>query len=126
MVYGWGVDGVRYLREVSSSALRLAFEMLFAKAYVDSFAEPLEKLNRRIETVEEAMAKMIDYIHREFPTNVYDGINRIYEKSAKEADIRKRYIKLSLAYLLALLYLSVRLKTLTEEAEEYLKTHNKA
>jgi Mg2+ and Co2+ transporter CorA len=34
--------------------------MLFAKAYVDSFAEPLEKLNRRIETVEEAMAKMMD------------------------------------------------------------------
>jgi hypothetical protein len=31
-----------------------------------------------------------------------------------------------LAYLLALLYLSVRLKTLTEEAEEYLKAHNKA
>jgi hypothetical protein len=93
---------------------------------VDSFAEPLEKLNHRIETVEEAMAKMMDYIRREAPANVYDGINRIYEKSEKEADIRRRYIKLMLAYLLALLYLSVRLKTLIEEAEEYLKTHNKA
>jgi hypothetical protein len=31
-----------------------------------------------------------------------------------------------LAYLLALLYLSIRLKTLTEEAEKYLKTHKKA
>jgi hypothetical protein len=76
--------------------------------------------------MEEAMAKMMDYILREFPTNVYDGINKIYEKSAKEADIRKRYIKLMLPYLLALLYLFVRLKTLSEEAEEYLKTHNKA
>jgi hypothetical protein len=114
------------LIEVSVSALQLAVEMEFARAYVDSFAQPLEKLNRRIETAEEAMAKMMDYIRREAPTNVYDGINRIYEKSAKEADIRKRYLKLMLAYLLALLYLSVRLKTLTEEAEEYLKTHNKA
>jgi hypothetical protein len=76
--------------------------------------------------MEEAMAKMMDYILREFPTNVYDGINKIYEKSAKEADIRKRYLKLMLAYLLALLYLSIRLKTLTEEAEKYLKTHKKA
>jgi hypothetical protein len=114
------------LREVSVSALQLAVEMEFARAYVDSFAEPLEKLNHRIEMVEEAMAKMMDYIRREAPANVYDGINRIYEKSEKEADIRKRYIKLMLAYLLALLYLSVRLKTLIEEAEEYLKTHNKA
>jgi hypothetical protein len=31
-----------------------------------------------------------------------------------------------LAYLLALLHLSVRLKTLSEEAEEYLKTCKKA
>jgi hypothetical protein len=114
------------LREVSVSALRLAVEIEFARAYVDSFAQSSDELTRRIGIVEEAMPKMMDYIRREAPTNVYGGINRIYEKSVKEDDIRKRYIKLMLAYLLALLYLIVRLKTLSEEAEEYLKTHNKA
>jgi hypothetical protein len=64
---------------------------------------------------------MTDYIRREGPKEVYDGINRIYEKSAKEDDIRKRYVKLMLAYLLALLYLFVRLKTLSEEAEGTVK-----
>jgi hypothetical protein len=55
---------------------------------VDSFAQSSEELTRRIGIVEEVMPKMMDYIRRELPTNVYDGINRIYEKSAKEADIR--------------------------------------
>jgi hypothetical protein len=76
--------------------------------------------------MEEAMAKMMDYILREFPTNVYDGINKIYEKSAKEADIRKRYLKLMLAYLLTLLYASIRILSLTEEVKKYLKTRKKA
>jgi hypothetical protein len=111
---------------VRVSALMTAFEMESVRAYVDSFAQSSEELTRRIGIVEEAMAKMMDYIRREAPANVYDGINRIYEKSAKEDDIRKRYIKLMLAYLLALLYLFVRLKTLSEEAEEYLKTCKKA
>jgi hypothetical protein len=76
--------------------------------------------------MEEAMAKMMDYILREFPTNVYDGINKIYEKSAKEADIRKRYLKLMLAYLLTLLYASIRILSLTEEVKKYLKTRKNA
>jgi hypothetical protein len=103
-----------------------AFEMESVRAYVDAFAQPSDVLHRRIAIIEEAMPKMIDYIGREGPRKVYDGINGIYEKSAKEDDIRKRYIKLMLAYLLALLYLFVRLKTLSEEAEEYLKKHKKA
>jgi hypothetical protein len=114
------------LREVSVSALRLAVEMEFARAYVDSFAQSSEELTRQIGIVEEAMPKMMDYIRREGPRKVYDGVNRIYEKSEKEDDIRKRYIKLMLAYLLALLYLFVRLKTLSEEAEDYLKMCKKA
>jgi hypothetical protein len=45
---------------------------------------------------------------------VYDGINRIYEKPAKEDDIRERYIKLVLACLPAMPYLSVKIIVLSE------------
>jgi len=106
---------------LSVSASVTAFEMEFARAYVDAFAQPSEVLHRRIAIIKEAMPKMTDYIRREGPKEVYDGINRIYEKSAKEDDIRKRYVKLMLAYLLALLHLFVRLKTLSEEAEGTVK-----
>jgi hypothetical protein len=114
------------LKKVGVPDLFFAFEVLCAKAFVDSHVKPLEELNRRIEKVEEVMPKTMDFIRKDAPPTIYDGINGIYEKSAKEADIRKRYLKLELSYLLTLLYLSVRLKTLTEGAEEYLKTHKKA
>jgi hypothetical protein len=114
------------LKEVSVPELLFAFEMLYARAFVNSYVKPLEELNRRIEKVEEVMPKTMDFIRKDASPTIYDGINRIYEKSAKEADIRKRYLKLELSYLLTLLYLSIRLNTYVEEAEKYLKTHKKA
>jgi hypothetical protein len=111
---------------VSVPELLFAFEMLYARAFVNSYVKPLEELNRRIEKVEEVMPKTMDFIRKDASPTIYDGINRIYEKSAKEADIRKRYLKLELSYLLTLLYLSIRLNTYVEEAEKYLKTHKKA
>jgi hypothetical protein len=117
---------VRWLKEVSVPELLFAFEMLYARAFVDSHVKPLEELNRRIAMIEKVMPKTVDFIRKDASPTIYDGINRIYEKSVKEADIRKRYFKLELAYLLALLYLAVRLKTYVEEAEKYLKTYKKA
>jgi hypothetical protein len=70
--------------KIGISALVTAFEMKFARASVDSFAQPSDVLHRRIAIIEEAMPEMMDYIRREGPRKVYDGINRIYEKSAKE------------------------------------------
>ena len=102
------------------------FEMLYARSFVDSHDKPLEELNRRIEKVEEVMSKTMDFIRKDALPTLYDGINGIYEKSTKEADIRKRYLRLELAYLMTLLYVSMRILSLTEEAKKYLKTHKKA
>jgi hypothetical protein len=113
------------LKEVSVPELLFAFEALCAKAFVDSHVKPLEELNRRIEKVEEVMPKTMDFIRKNAPPTIYDGINGLYERSANEADIRKRYYKLELAYLLTLLYASIRILSLTEEAKKYLKTHKK-
>jgi hypothetical protein len=113
------------LKEVSVSELLFGFEMLYARSFVDSHDKPLEELNRRIEKVEEVMSKTMDFIRKDALPTLYDGINGIYEKSTKEADIRKRYLMLELSYLLTLLYLSIRLNTYVEEAEKYLKTYKK-
>jgi hypothetical protein len=114
------------VKKVGVSQLLFAFDMLHAEAFVDSYAKPVEELNRRIEKLEEVMSKTMDFIRKDAPLSIYDKINGLYEESAKEADIRKRYYKLELTYLLTLLYASIRILSLTEEAEEYLKTHKKA
>jgi|FaiFalDrversion2_1042247.scaffolds.fasta_scaffold41555_1 hypothetical protein len=68
----------------------------------------------------------MDHVRREAPEEVYGSISRLYEKSAKEADIHVRYVKLMLAYLETLLYLSVKTEVLLEKAAEYLKEYKKA
>lgn len=45
---------------MSVSALVTAFEIEFARAYVDSFTQSSEELTRRIGMVEETMPKMMD------------------------------------------------------------------
>jgi hypothetical protein len=114
------------VKNVGVPQLLCAFNRLHTEVFVYSYAKPVEELNRRIEKLEEVMPKTMDFIRKDAPPTIYDEINGLYEESAKEADIRKRYFKLELAYLLTLLYLSIRLLTLTEEAEKYLKTHKKA
>jgi hypothetical protein len=115
----------KVVKNVGVPQLLFAFDMLHAEAIVDSYAKPVEELNRRIEKLEEVMPKTMDFIREDAPPTIYDGINGLYEQSANEADIRKRYYKLELAYLLTLLYASIRILSLTEEAKKYLKTHKK-
>jgi hypothetical protein len=116
----------KVVKNVGVPQLLCAFDRLHAEAIVDSHAKSVEELNRRIEKLEEVMSKTMDFIRKDAPPTIYDGINGLYERSANEADIRKRYYKLELAYLLTLLYASIRILSLTEEAKKYLKTHKKA
>jgi hypothetical protein len=116
----------KVVKNVGVPQLLCAFDLLHAEAIVDSHAKPVEELNRRIEKLEEVMSKTMDFIHKDAPLSIYDKINGLYEESAKEADIRKRYYKLELAYLLTLLYASIRILSLTEEVKKYLKTRKKA
>jgi hypothetical protein len=113
------------VKKVGVSQLLFAFDMLHAEAFVDSYAKPVEELNRRIEKLEEVMSKTMDFIRKDAPPTIYDKINGLYEESANEADIRKRYYKLELTYLLTLLYASIRILSLTEEVKKYLKTRKK-
>jgi hypothetical protein len=115
----------KVVKNVGVPQLLFAFDRLHAEAIVDSHAKPVEELNRRIEKLEEVMPRTMDFIRKDAPPTIYDGINGLYERSANEADIRKRYYKLELAYLLTLLYTSIRILSLTEEAKKYLKTHKK-
>jgi hypothetical protein len=114
------------MKETEIIQLLAAFLIEFATAKVDARTLPPEVLYRRIGKIKECMPEMIDYLRREAPRGVYDGINGLYEEFANEADIRKRYLKLMQAYLLALMYLLMNTATLLEKAEEYLKTQNKA
>ena len=116
----------KVVKNVGVPQLLCAFDLLHAEAIVDSHAKPVEELNRRIEKLEEVMPKTMDFIHKDAPPSIYDKINGLYEESAKEADIRKRYYKLELAYLLTLLYASIRILSLTEEVKKYLKTRKNA
>jgi hypothetical protein len=100
--------------------------MAFARAIVDASTQPSQALYRRIGDIEKYIQNAMDYMCGEAPEKVYGSINRLSGKSVNEADIRKRYVKLMLAYLMALVYLSVELKILSEEAAEYLKKHKKA
>jgi hypothetical protein len=97
------------------------FFIEFAQANLDAHAQLYQVLQHRIMEIQRYMPEMMDYMRIEAPEDVYDNINGLYEKSANEADIRKRYVKLVLAYLGILLYLSLKAEVLLEKAAEYLK-----
>jgi uncharacterized membrane protein len=62
---------------MSVSALVTAFEIGSARAYVDTFTQPTEKLTRRIEEMEQSMQKMMDYMREKAQKEVYHYINRL-------------------------------------------------
>jgi hypothetical protein len=114
------------MKETEIIRLLALFIIEFARTKVDARTEPLEELHNRIEKMKERLPKMIDYLPREAPRDVYDGINRFYEEFGNEADIRKSYLRLRQAYLFALMYLLINGLPLLEKAEEYLRTHKKS
>jgi hypothetical protein len=107
------VDGVRWLRKVSISALVTAIEMEFT-GLCGRICTSVGGSSSPHSAHRGSYAYITDYIFREGSRRVYDGINRIYEKPAKEDDIRERYIKLVLACLPAMPYLSVKIIVLSE------------
>jgi hypothetical protein len=62
------------MKETEIIRLLAAFIIEFATAKVDARTLPPEVLYRRIGKIKECMPEMIDYLRREAPRGVYDGI----------------------------------------------------
>jgi hypothetical protein len=97
------------------------FFIEFAQADLDAHIQPSEVLYRHIEEIQKYMPEMVDYLRRVSREGLQQYKQTLRGIRKRGLDIRKRYVRLTLAYLMTLLYLSVKAEVLSEKAKELLK-----